>query len=150
MYSKQQASLLRQSFWTAFGKYMSPIPNAEGEKINWINYKTGIRHVFFRMDAGKGKAFIAIRVAGGDAESRQMIYEKFLMQKKLLQDALGEEWSWDENLLDEHGKPVHSISKELKGVNVFSRESWPEIISFFKPRIIALDEFWMMAKGGFE
>jgi hypothetical protein len=149
MYSKQEASILRQSFWTAFGKYMLPVPNAEGEKINWINYKTGIKHIFFRMDAGKSKASIAIQITGGDAAHRQLIYEQFLSLEKMLHRSLGEEWSWRENILDEHGKPVHSIGKEIRGVNVFSQESWPEIISFLKPRIIALDEFWMMVKEGF-
>jgi hypothetical protein len=30
------------------------------------------------------------------------------------------------------------------------RDDWPAIISFLKPRIIALDAFWSQAKYGFE
>ncbi len=46
MFSKQEASQLRKDFWTAFGLYMRPIPSAEGDKINWINYKTGEKDIF--------------------------------------------------------------------------------------------------------
>ena len=149
MYTKQQASQLRQAFWTAFGKYMSPVPGAEGEKVNWINYKTGVRHIYFRMDASQSSASISIQVTGNDSGKRDTIFEKIKSLKKLLHEALGEEWNWNENISDEHGKPMHSISKELKNVNVFSTESWPQIISFFKPRMIALDAFWQLVKDRF-
>ena len=41
MYTKQEAAQLRKEFWTAFGQYMKPVPTEDGEKVNWINYKTG-------------------------------------------------------------------------------------------------------------
>jgi hypothetical protein len=31
-----------------------------------------------------------------------------------------------------------------------NEEYWPEIISFLKPRIIGLDDFWDRVKPGFE
>jgi hypothetical protein len=43
MYSKDQASQLKQEFWTAFGQYMGPVLSAEGLRTNWINYKTGVK-----------------------------------------------------------------------------------------------------------
>ena len=51
MFSKQHASQLRKEFWTVFGQYMSPINSYEGEKINWINYKTGVKGLQFKMHA---------------------------------------------------------------------------------------------------
>lgn len=69
MYSKQEASKLKQQFWTSFGLYMQPVPSANGEKVNWINYKTGIRHVSFRMNAGD-HADISIELSHPDETSR--------------------------------------------------------------------------------
>ncbi|RZK28608.1 MAG: DUF4268 domain-containing protein, partial [Hymenobacter sp.] len=46
MYSKAEATQLRQAFWTTFGQYMAPVPSAEGWPTNWINYKTGLKHVY--------------------------------------------------------------------------------------------------------
>jgi len=37
----------------------------------------------------------------------------------------------------------------LKEVNIFDTNAWPAIISFLKPRIIALDKFWSLVKDGF-
>ena len=60
MYSKKEISLTRQEFWTAFGQYMAPIPSAGGEKINWINYKTGVKHIYFKMEADQKFASIGL------------------------------------------------------------------------------------------
>jgi len=38
----------------------------------------------------------------------------------------------------------------LPDVNIFKQEDWPKLISFFKPRIIALDEFWSDAQDSFD
>ena len=56
MYSKSEASQLKQEFWTSFGQYMSPVLSAEGEKLNWINYKTGEKDIFFKMKANNKKS----------------------------------------------------------------------------------------------
>ena len=42
MYSRQEASQLRKNFWTSFGQYMRPLPNADGERVNWLNYKAAV------------------------------------------------------------------------------------------------------------
>ncbi len=150
MFSKQEASQLRKEFWTAFGQYMKPIPSAEGEKVSWINYKTGEKDIFFRMETGSKSAFIAIDIAHPDLEIQQLYYEQFVELKGLLHASLNEEWTWQLHATDDYGKVVSKIFKELNGVSVFNREHWPSLISFFKPRIIALDEFWSSVRYGFE
>lgn len=150
MYTKQEASRIRQSFWTAFGQYMLPVLSAEGLKINWINYKTGIKHIQFTMEVNNKSAIIAIVINHKDAGERKNYYEKFLQQQKLLENSLQEKWQWDASAQDENGKPMSRIFTELKEVNIFNQSDWPAIISFLKPRIVALDEFWSSAKYSFE
>jgi hypothetical protein len=70
--------------------------------------------------------------------------------KTLLHETLGEEWDWVLHTTDEEGRTISRIYKELAPTNVFNQDNWPELISFFKPRIIALDEFWNDAKYTFE
>jgi hypothetical protein len=149
MYSKQQASQPRQEFWTAFGKYMQPVLSAEGEKINWVNYKTGVKHIFFRMQANKG-ALIAIELSYPNPGDRRAQFNKFLQLKTLFTTTMQEDWIWQQDTQDENGKITSRISRELAGVNIFNKADWPALISFFKPRIIALDAFWSMVKPGFE
>jgi hypothetical protein len=149
MYSRDEASRIKHEFWTTFGKYMRPILSAEGLKINWVNYHTRLKDVHFRMDAGKKSAMISISIEHSDPDIQELYYEQFLEFKDLLHSVLQEEWEW-ELRVSVDGKVITRIYKELPGFSVFNKDHWPELITFFKPRIIALDGFWENAKYSFE
>ncbi|MDB5192384.1 MAG: hypothetical protein JWQ96_1947 [Segetibacter sp.] len=150
MYSRQEVSQLKQEFWTIFGQYMLPIPSAEGEKINWVNYKTGKKDIYFKMHTDNRFVHIAIEIAHKDLEIQQLYFEHLQQLSSMFNNSLNEEWEWKLHLTDETGRVVSRVYKELKGVSVINKKDWPALISFFKPRIIALDEFWSSAKYGFE
>ena len=150
MYSRREASQLKQQFWTVFGQYMLPVPSAEGNKINWINYKTGEKHISFKMQADSKTAFIAIELNHPDTGIQHLMYEQFIQLKTMLHATLQEEWIWQERVYDDHGRSVTRIYKELKGASIYKKEDWPKLIEFFKNRIVALDEFWSSAKYAFE
>lgn len=150
MFSKEEASRGKAEFWTAFGKYMRPVPSADGEKINWVNYHTGIKDVYFRMDAGSKSATISITMEHREKLMQELYFEQFLVLKRMLHDAVKEEWEWQLHESTQEGKVISRIYKTIGGVSVFNRDQWPELISFFKPRIIALDAFWAEAKYSFE
>ena len=150
MYTREQASHLRHEFWTTFGKYMSPVSSAEGLRINWINYHTRVRDVYFRMDAGTKEAVIAITLEHRDAGIRELYFEQFLELRDLLHNTLEEEWSWEKQVVLPDGREISRIGKVLSGVSVFNKDQWPDLIPFFKPRIIALDSFWENARWSFE
>jgi hypothetical protein len=149
MYSKDEASRLKQTFWTAFGQYISPHPSAEGLRINWINYKTGIKHLHFKMHADNRSAFIGIEISYPDPGMQELLFEQFIAYQKILESSMGEVWEWQLHISDENHKIVSRISKSLPAVSIFKTEDWPALISFFKPRIIGLDEFWSDAHYGF-
>lgn len=149
MFTREQSSRIRQEFWTVFGKYMSPILSAEGLKINWINYHTSIKDIYFRMDAGSKSALISISLEHNDAGIRALYFEQFESFRLMLHDALEEEWHWQQNVTV-NGKVISRIYTELPNVSVFNKDHWPDLISFFKPRIIALDSFWENAKYTFQ
>jgi hypothetical protein len=150
MFSKQETSNLRKEFWTVFGQYMSPILSAEGQKINWINYKTGIKGIQFKTEAEGQKASVSIELNQPDRTIQQIYFEQFLQLKKLLHNTVGEEWQWLLHIPNQHGNLVSKIYKDIQGVTIMRKEDWPILISFFKPRLIALDEFWSSAKYSFE
>lgn len=150
MFSREESSRIKEEFWTVFGKYMSPIHSAEGMKINWVNYHTGLKNVYFRMSTEKRSASIAITLEHRDPGIQALFFEQFLELKTLFHSAMQEEWQW--NLLEQSSpdKTTSRIFKELHNASVFNRDQWPQLISFFKPRIIALDEFWVDAKYSFD
>lgn len=147
MYSKDEASQLKQEFWTTFGQYISPQLSAEGLRVN---YKTGIKYVYFRMEAIKKSASIAIEITHPDAGIQELFFEQFLELKNVLHSALDEDWEWQLHHINEEGKITSRIIRHLYGASIFNKNDWPALISFFKPRIIALDEFWSDAKYVFD
>ena len=128
---------------------MKPVPGASGLPVNWINYKTGIRNIHFKMDADNTKAVIAIEISHPKVEDRSHYYNQFVLLKKILASKGTFNWQWNETLQTDH-KIISSISQQLDGVSILNQSDWPAIISFLKPRIIALDAFWEMVKDGFE
>lgn len=102
------------------------------------------------MKAENNFASIGIELAHSDVELQELYFDQLAQFRKMLESIVGEEWNW--NLLEqnEFGQPVSRIEKILPDVNVMESEDWSKIISFLKPRIIALDEFWEKVKPGFE
>lgn len=149
MYTKDQASAIKQAFWTAYGQYMALHLSAEGQKINWINYKTGIKHLHFKMQVDNHVATMTIEVSHPDTGIQELMFEQFKEFRSLLKGYFDEEWEWELHGMNEHYKTVSRIYTSLHQVNIFKQEDWPALISFFKSRMIALDEFWSDAQYSF-
>ena len=75
---------------------------------------------------------------------------KFEAVKNLFESIAGIDWKWEDQVADEHGVLFSRISKTAAGLNIFNEADWPAIISFLKPGIIALDQFWLEARDVFE
>lgn len=150
MYTKQEAAQIRQEFWTVFGQYMAPILSEEGEKVSWVNYKTGEKDISFRMQADNKKASVAIILTQKDPEIQQIYYEQFVQLKNIFVETVENDWQWRLHTEDDYGRVVSAISTEKEAISIFKKEDWPELISFFKSNIKALDSFWSQAKYGFE
>ncbi len=150
MYSKDEASQLKQAFWTTFGQYISPQLSSEGMRVNWVNYKTGVKHVFFRMQAYKRSAVISIEISHPDIGIQELFFDQFKEYRNIFYSTVGEDWLWEPFGTDEYGKTISRIYQQIDGVSIFNKNDWPALISFFKPRIIALDEFWNDVKYGFD
>jgi hypothetical protein len=146
VYTKQDTSAMVRMFWTSLGRYLHVIKGANGETINWLNYKTGVYQVFFRMKADLKEASVAIELQHPDSAVRKKQFDQLLAMKKIFHDIVQEEWDWCANTHDAHGNEMSYVKKVLPGVNLLIKDNWPRIISFLKPRILALDEFWQFAK----
>ena len=149
MYSKEEGSLLLKQFWTSFGQYLSPIPSSAGNKINWINYKTGNRFIHFKMDATKDHAYIGIEISHHDNATQKLFFSHFKTLRPDIEKTLAEKWIWEEGI-SVNAKNISRISKAMQHISIYRQEDWPQIISFLKTRIISLDRFWNDHKEVFE
>jgi hypothetical protein len=150
MYSRQEVSFLTQQFWTSLGQYLAPIPSAEGEKINWVNYKTGEKDIRILMTTEIGTAKISITLSHKDIVLQKLYFDKLLKFKNTFHQFVAEQWQWQELTTDSNGKVISEIYTSLENVYVLNQHDWPMIISFFKERMLALDRFWCEYKYAFE
>ena len=102
------------------------------------------------MEAGNKSASIGIELAHPDPEMQELFFEQFLPFKTLLHGYVNEEWNWQLHATDDNGKVISQIFTAINNVSIYNKNDWPALISFFKPRIIALDEFWSDARYSFE
>jgi hypothetical protein len=149
LYSKDEVAKLKQEFWTTFGQYMALETSSEGMRVNWINYKTGVKHLYFKMEADGKKVRIGIEINHPDSSLQELLFEQFKEFKTILNGYLNEDWNWELHINDDNGKLVSRISITSHGISIFKKEDWPLLISFLKPRLIALDSFWNDAKDSF-
>ena len=56
MYNRSKIKETKQLFYTSFGKYISRERSSSGLKVKWINYETGIKSIFVRLDANQKNA----------------------------------------------------------------------------------------------
>lgn len=104
----------------------------------------------FKMDAENNRATIAIVLTHKDP-ARQAIFFQLLQQlRPVLENTLQEKWQWKLHGTDENNTLTSAVYTSMDGVSIFRKDNWPAIISFFKPRMIALDAFWNEVKYGFE
>jgi len=150
MYSKAEASFITQKFWTSFGIYMSPVPSATFEKVNWVNYKTGIKGIIFKLDAIKNTTSVTVEIFLKDTMLQHQYFEIFNNFAAELQKIGVNKWVFQKDYFQENKGFVSLIAAELKNVNVFKEDDWPTMISFLKQYMLGLDKFWASYKPAFE
>lgn len=102
------------------------------------------------MDADQRSASICIELRQTDLLLQKVNYERFLMYKNLLNSETDDEWTWESEIIDEHGMVISRICRNLPNVNIFNERDWPLIISFLKQLLIGLDAFWIKVRPAFE
>ncbi|MEM6270153.1 MAG: DUF4268 domain-containing protein [Bacteroidota bacterium] len=145
MFSREEARQRRQEFWTAFGIYMRQHASVRGPKIKWVNYKTGIRQLYFRLEADSRRAYVAIDLQHRDAGIRELFYQQWEELRGLLHGMTGIEWDWQAQFHLPDGREISRIRVVLPGVNVFRPDDWALIFEFFAGILVPLDELWAEA-----
>jgi hypothetical protein len=102
------------------------------------------------MEANSASASIAIEITHPDPAMRQEVFNQFFQLRDMLHEQLGEHWNWNASRINENGREAAVINTVKKEVSVFAQDDWPDIISFLKPRLIALDNFWSVVRPMFE
>lgn len=142
MYSKEETKKLKRDFWTSFGVYMKKHNVRLGKKINWVNYNTKIKDVYFRLNVTNKKATFYIEIQHKDLDIREIYYEQFTELKKVLESNFETPLTWESLTTNDFDLIVSRIGLEKHQVNIFDKNTWKEAFLFLENSIVAAHNFW--------
>ncbi len=149
MYDRETVRTTNALFFTSFGKFMMKQRSNSGNKVNWINYKTGVKSLYFRLEVDQRSARVCIDIQHKDEYIRELLFEQFLSLKTIFNTVTDNNWNWIESYENETGNTFSRIYAEIEEVNIYKKESWHPIFNFYKHSLLKLDEFWIEFKALF-
>lgn len=133
MFSKEESRLLRQEFWTSFGK---SFPR------KWLLYNTKIKGLSFKFHFDTKKAFIALDLED-DLENRINCWEKLVTLKSILHSDYLPNAIYEEEFYLENGKEISRIYVPLESkVSIHNKNTWQEVMQFFNLNMNLFEVFF--------
>ncbi len=133
MFSKEESKLLRQEFWTSFGK---SFPR------KWTLYNTKIKDFSFKFYFDQKSAMVSLDIEDQELENRIKYYEKL----ESLQSILKEEYLPDVVYMNtyhlDNGKEISRIYVELKNVSIHNKNTWQQTMEFLYENMEKFEVFW--------
>ncbi len=133
MFSKEKSRLMREEFWTSFGK---SFPR------KWILYDTKIKGFSFKFYFDTKKAFVTLDLED-DLENRVNCWEKLLALKSILLNDYLSEAIYEEAYYLDNGKEISRIYVPLEQkVSIHNKNTWRETMLFFNKTMNLFEAFF--------
>lgn len=142
MFSKEESRILRQEFWTSFGK---SFPR------KWILYNTKLKGLSFKFHFDTKKALVAldledVPIAIG-MEHRIKYWEKLEALKSILLDDYLPDVIYEEEYFLENGKEISRIYVPLEQkVSIHNKNTWRDVMVFFNTTMHQFELFFLEYK----
>ena len=149
MWSKEEARNRNIRFYTNFGVYMKKHAGEYGEKIRWVNYRTGVNSIRFKIEAFKNTSRVCIDIVNKDEGVREVFFEQFEEFKTLLSNSMNP-LDWIKEYRIDSGVYITRIFTEINGPSINQESDWGDIYRFFEKNLIALHEFWEISQDVFQ
>ena len=133
MFGKEESRLLRQEFWTSFGK---SFPR------KWLLYNTKLKGFSFKFHFDTKSALVALDLED-DLENRIKFWERLQsLQNILLSDYLPDAIFEEAYLLENH-KEISRIYVPLEHkVSIHNKNNWQEVMVFFNEKMDLFEAFF--------
>ncbi|MFH4968178.1 DUF4268 domain-containing protein [Gaetbulibacter sp. M240] len=133
MFSKEESRLLRQEFWTSFGK---SFPR------KWLLYNTKMKGLNFKFHFDTRTALVALDLED-PLENRIQFWEKLVALKSMLTDDYLPEAIYEESYLLDSGKEISRIYVPLEQkVSIHNKNTWQEVMLFFNEKMNLFEAFF--------
>ena len=136
MFSKEESKLLRQEFWTAFGK---SFPR------KWVLYNTKIKDVSFKFHFDRKKAMVALDVEGS-LENRIKYFEKLTSLKTILLEEYLPDAIFDDTYFLDNEKEISRIYVLKEKVSIHNKNTWRDTMEFLNTSMITFETFFQEYK----
>lgn len=141
MFSKEDSRLLRQEFWTSFGK---SFPR------KWILYNTKLKGLSFKFYFDTKKAFVTLDLEDY-LENRIKYWEKLLTLKSILIEDYLPNAVFEETFFLENGKEISRIYVPLEEkVSIHNKNTWQVTMEFFNKEMTHFEAFFEAYKDVIE
>lgn len=133
MFSKEESRLLRQDFWTSFGK---SFPR------KWVLYDTKIKGFSFKFHFDTKIALVALDLED-DLENRILYWEKLQSLKTILTTEFLPDAIFEEEYLLDNGKEISRIYVLLEQkVSIHNKNTWRDVMEFFNEQMNLFEAFF--------
>ena len=133
MFSKEESRLLRQEFWTSFGKSFP---------TKWILYDTQLKGLSFKFHFDTKMALVALDLED-DLENRINYWEKLVALKSILLDDYLPEAIYEEAYFLENEKEISRIYVLLdQKVSIHNKNTWRDVMTFFNTNMTLFEAFF--------
>jgi hypothetical protein len=133
MFSKEESRILRQEFWTSFGK---SFPR------KWLLYDTKIKGVSLKFHFDTKSALVALDLED-HLENRINCWEKLVALKNILHNDYLPGAIYEEEYYLENGKEISRIHLSLEQkVSIHNKNSWRDVMEFFNINMILFETFF--------
>ncbi len=133
MFSKEESRILRQTFWTSFGK---SFPR------KWILYDTKLKGLNLKFHFDNKSALVALDLED-DLEHRIKYWEKLEALRSILLDEYLPNAIYKENYFLENGKEISRIYIPLEQkVSIHNKNTWRDVMEFFNEKMSLFEAFF--------
>ncbi|MEZ4796330.1 MAG: DUF4268 domain-containing protein [Flavobacteriaceae bacterium] len=133
MFSKEESRLLREEFWTSFGK---SFPR------KWILYNTKIKGFSFKFHFDTKSALVALDLED-DLENRINYWEKLSALKSILTEEYLPNAIFEEAYFLDNGKEISRIYVTLNDkVSIHNKNTWQQTMEFFNKHMSLFEAFF--------
>ncbi len=146
MLSKEELKEKNSYFWNEFRKTMNKETSSTGRQINWINYPTGVKDIYIRMEVDSKGAALCFDIQPKSDSIRQILWEQMTELKTIMESEMGIEADWNEESHFWNDRLISRIKWENKSLNYFNEEDIPLIIDFLKDKLKRFDKFYQEYK----
>lgn len=133
MFSKEESRLLRQEFWTSFGK---SFPR------KWILYNTKLKGFSFKFHFDTKSAMVVLDLED-DLEHRIKYWEKLQALKSILLDNYLPDAVFNEAYVLDNYKEISRIYVSLEQkASIHNKNSWGDVMEFFNEKMSLFEAFF--------